>query len=209
MRTTTIAMLLLTAASVSHAGTMMFTTPGTGPDRTGDGFSLGVQFQVVAPNLTVVSLGIYDTTGGALKTDHEIGLWDVTAGNAQVADATVTAGTSNGGTPGFVFVGLTTPTALILGDTYRLAAYYPAGSSATTDHLLDCCSGSTAPAPNPDFIQLNGEFTPSNTIGGLSEPTGQAGHAYVGPNLQFNTPEPGTGLLILGAVALMARLRRR
>jgi hypothetical protein len=187
---------------------MMFTTPGTGHDRTGDGFSLGVQFVVLAPNLSVVSLGFYDTTGGALKTDHEIGLWDVTAGHIQVADATVTAGTSNGGVAGFLFVALTTPVALIQGDTYTLAAYFPAGDSASTDHLLDCCDG-TAPAVNPDFNPLHGEFTPSNVIGHLSEPTGIAGHAYIGPNLEFNTPEPGTGLLMIGALGLWLGRRRR
>ncbi len=202
----TLMVTLLAAAATAHAGTIMFTNPGTGSYRTGDGFSLGAQFVVASPVLTVVSLGFYDTTGGALLTDHEIGLLDVTVGNIQVADATVTQGTSNGGAPGFLFVDLTTPVALHLGDTYRLAAYYPAGNAGSTDHLLDCCSGS-APAANPNFNSFVGVFSPSNSVGHLSEPTGVAGHPYVGPNLTFNTPEPGTWLLI--TAGLLAIVRRR
>ena len=96
---------------------------------------------------------------------------------------------------------------LINGDQYRLAAYFPSGTS--TDHLLDCCQGA-APTADPEFTALVGAFTPSNVVGHLSEPTGTAGHAYVGPNLQFQAvPEPGTGALTLAVAALLGCMRSR
>jgi hypothetical protein len=193
---------ILALAAAAHAGTL-FSDAGGGNSRTGDGFTLGARFTVSAPNVNVVALGIYDATGGALLTDHEIGLWDVTKGNIQVADATVLAGANNGGVPGFVFVPLGFSLPLIVGDQYILGAYFPAG--AATDHLLDCCQGA-APTANPSFTGISGAFTPSNVVGSLSEPTGVAGHAYVGPNLQFNAPEPGTGMLMLAVAVLIGGL---
>lgn len=199
----TILTMLLAGAGVAQ-GAALFSNAGTGNDRLGSGFSLGVQFVVSASQLTVVSLGFYDTTGGALLTNHGLGLWDVTAGHLLVGDVTVNQGSSSGGSPGFIYVALPNPVALVNGDEYRLAAYYPTGDSSSTDHLLDCCTG-TAPTADPRFTSLVGAFTPSNVVGSLSEPTGNAGHAYVGPNLQFNTPEPGTGTLIIlaGAIAIL------
>jgi len=191
---------LIMTASIGRA-TLLFSDPGGGNSRTGDGFSLGAQFTVSVSNEEVIGLGIYDLTGNALLTAHEVGLWDVTAGNTMVADVTVPAGTTNGGTPGFVFVAPPSPVVLFNGHQYKLAAYYPSGAS--TDHLADCCQGA-APTADPGFTSIVGAFTASASVGSLSEPNGTAGHAYVGPNLQFQpTPEPATGLLILPAAALM------
>ncbi|HLW77491.1 MAG TPA: hypothetical protein VKS01_10905 [Bryobacteraceae bacterium] len=201
--------IVLMAAGLCHA-TTLFSDAGSGALRTGDGFSLGVEFTVNdSQPLFVFGLGIWDPSGNALASDHEIGLWDVTAGNIMVDDATVTAGTTNGGTPGFLFVSVP-QTLLNNGDTYQLATYYT--NSPNTDTLFNCCSGS-APTNDPNFTGLVGVFTASNTVGSLSEPNGTAGHAYVGPNMQFGpAPEPGTGTLLLSVAVLggcIRAMRRR
>jgi len=196
---------LLIAPAIGRAS-VLFSDAGGGNVRTGDGFSLGAQFTVSAPGLEATGLGIFDLTGNALASDHEVGLWDVTAGNVQVADVTVLTGTSNGGVPGFVFVPLPLPVILINGDQYRIAPYY---SGTSTDTLRDCCQGA-APTTDPSFTSVVGVFTFSNVVGHLSEPTGIAGHPYVGPNLQFQPiPEPGSFALMLAGAALLGGSRLR
>ena len=200
------AALALICANRGQA-TLLYGDAGGGNDRTGDGFSLGSQFTVSADNILVTDIGFWDDSGNALGDSHEVALWDVTAGNIQVADVTILAGTSNGGTPGFVFVSLPTVLALINGDTYTLAAYY---SSSSTDDLRNCCEGG-APTTDPEFTSVVGAYTASNLVGALSEPNGLAGHPYVGPNLQFEiAPEPGTlSTLLCGAGVLCWIWRRR
>jgi hypothetical protein len=199
--------LVLTIAGAAQASAL-FTSPGTGTVRQGQGFSLGAQFVVSAGGLVVTALGFYDVTGNALISDHEIGLWDVSAGNTKIADLTVTAGTTNSGVPGFLYVNLGAPVALTNGHTYRLATYYPTG---TGDALLDCCTGGTAPTADARFTSVVGAFTTSNVVGSLSEPNGTAGFPYIGPNLQFDTiPEPGTlGLTITAMTLLLAFAHKR
>jgi Domain of unknown function (DUF4082) len=203
-----LAIAILTASLASAAN--LYSDAGGGNDRTGDGFSLGSEFTVSASGLTVIALGIYDFTGNALITDHEVGLWDLTAGDVLPrADVTVAAGTSNGGVPGFLFVALGSGVALTNGDTYILGAYYPTGSS--TDRLLDCCQGA-APTMDPAFTAQHGVYSTSAAVGSLSEPTNIVAHAYVGPNLQFQpAPEPGTAALTFMAVAALSAysFRRR
>jgi hypothetical protein len=208
----TLILTIMTLPCIGRANTSFITDPGSGSLRTGGspsfGFSLGAQFTLSTVDGLdgfVLALGIYDPSGNALNTDHEIGLWDVTAGNTMVADATVTAGTTNSGVPGFLYVTLPVPVLLIDGDVYKLAAYY---SQTSTDTLLD---NNGTPTIDPNFSNTHGIFDPTGAVGQLSEPTGTAGNPYVGPNLQFQPiPEPGTGALLLVVCALAgwhARIR--
>jgi hypothetical protein len=199
--------VILAAMASCLSANRPFTTAGTGTDRTGtgapnpaiDGFSLGTQFVVDTQFALVAALGIWVAPTTTLTDSHDIGLWDHTAGDTEVAVATVPGGT--GRTLGeFGYVAWGTPVLLAMGDTYRLAAYYP----SPADQLHDCCSG-TPPAADPAFGSFVAVFTASDTIGSLSEPNGGAGDtAYVGPDFQFQVvPEPeefalaGLGLLTL------------
>ena len=184
---------------------MLFTTPGTGALRTGDGFSLGTRFTYSgAVTMLITDLGIEDVSGETWDHSHEIGLWDLTASNTQIADATV----DNTGTliSGFRYVHLGVQVLLTPAHQYTLAAYYfPTASSS--DHLLDRGAGTAIPpTADPSFTGFTAMFTGSNTAGSLSEPTGSAGDtAYVGPNFIFGpTPEPATfTLAACGALGLL------
>ncbi len=212
MKLYTLILTALIVPGIGKANTSFITDADSGSLRTGGspsfGFSLGAEFTLSTVNELdgfVLELGIYDPSGNALNTDHEIGLWDVTAGNTMVADATVTAGTTNSGVPGFLYVSLPTPVLMIDGDVYKLAAYY---SQTSTDTLLD---NNGSPTIDPNFSSTHGIFDPTGAVGSLSEPTGTAGNPYVGPNLQFQPiPEPGTGALLLVAGVLVGwRARAR
>jgi hypothetical protein len=195
------AFAFLLACSGIGSASMLFTTPGTGAVRTGDGFSLGAKFTYNGPSMALVTdLGILDVSGEAWDHSHEIGLWDVSQSNLQIADGTV----DNGGTliSGFRYVHLNVQVLLTTGHQYTLGAYYfPTASS--NDHLQD--HGGTDPTPDPLFSAFTAEFSSSNTAGALTEPTGNTfGAAYVGPNFIFQAPEPATFALTgCGALALL------
>jgi hypothetical protein len=188
----------------SFASTL-FTSSGGGADRTGDDFTLGTGFTVNSPGIIVTALGIYDV-GGAFTTDHQIALWDHTAGDTLVASATFLASNTNSGTPaGFLYVSIS-PLLLVNGDNYVLGAFYPSltfGSGG--DHLLDT-GGS--PGTDPNFGSFVSRF---DTHGTFQEPLGGAGDtAYIGPNLQFTpAPEPSTVFSIVAGLAGIALLKWR
>jgi hypothetical protein len=202
-------------SGVSSAS-FLFTTPGSGSVITGDGFSLGAEFTYNGGSgATITDLGLEDVGGETWDHSHEIGIWDVTAGNVQIADGTV----DNSGIliNTFRYVHLAIAVPLTPGDQYKIAAYYyPAASSS--DHLLYCCSGNPNPTPDPAFSGFAAEFSTSGSIGSLSEPGGSVGGetAYIGPNFIFQTPEPATfaltgcgalGLLLIRKVLKQARLK--
>jgi hypothetical protein len=189
----------------SSASTL-FTSPGSGADRQGDAFTLGTSFTVTSDGNIVTALGIYDV-GGAFTTDHQIALWDHTAGDTQVASATFLASNTNAGTPaGFLYVSIS-PLLLVKGDNYILGAFYPGTFAvASGDHLLD---HSATPGTDPNFNNFVARFDTSNS--GLQEPLGgTSGTAFIGPNLQFTpAPEPSTVFSVVAGLAGLALLKRR
>src|SRR5260370_3050989 len=142
-----------------------------------------------AVTMLLTDLGIEDVSGETWDHSHEIGLWDLTASNTQIADATV----DNTGTliSGFRYVHLGVQVLLTPTHQYTLAAYYfPTASS--TDHLLDPGAVTAIPpTADPSFTGFTAMFTGSNTAGSLSEPTLNARRTgHVRPNfLVVPTPE--------------------
>lgn len=194
--------------SCSFASTL-FTSAGTGTNRQGDAFTLGTSFDVVTGGNLVTDLGIYDTgdNGGVFTQDHQIALWDHTAGNTLVASATFLASTTSGGeSPGFLYISIA-PVFLISGHNYILGAFYPGTFAvASGDHLLDA---SSTPGTDPNFANFVARFDTSNA--GLQVPSGGAGvGAFIGPNFQFTpAPEPSTVATIVGGLAGLIWLKRR
>ena len=207
-------LLALALATGAHAS-FLFVDSGSHPLRYGDGFSLGSKFTVGSTNLEVTALGIYDVTGGGFFQSHEVGLWDVTAGNTQVADVTIPIGTSAVLLNGFRYIDVSSPVDLIAGDQYILAAFYPVGQVfGVNDQLLDCCGAGTNAGTSAGFGSFQAAFTTSGlgtSAGHLTEPNGTtAGTDYVGPNFVFVVvPEPSSSAVLgLGLIVLALRRRR-
>jgi hypothetical protein len=206
--------LIAVTASGASAGTV-FTDFGSHASRFGDGFSLGSEFTDVTPGLEATALGIHFENSNAPLQAHEIGLWDVTAGNTMVADVTMPsggAGTFSLG--GFLYISLPVPVLLNAGDRYVLAAFYPAGrDSAANDQIKDCCGSGNNPSTDPAFTAFLAVFSSTNTAGQLTEPLGgAAGTDYTGVNLEFQAvpvPEPTTLSLLGLATFAVGLLRRR
>jgi hypothetical protein len=204
---------LVMAVSVHLSASMLFTTPGSGGPRPGEGFSLGTQFKVNSPDILVTALGIYDT-GGQFGDNHEVALWDDSANGSlngpMTADVTVLKTSTNPATPaGFIFVLLATPVKLVKNDIYTLAAYYAGavGPPPTGDSLLDPGGAAT----DPNFSNFAGRFNNAGyPAGHLTEPdTNFGAPSYIGPNLQFQTPEPATLMTVGAALLALAFARKR
>jgi hypothetical protein len=168
----------------------LYLTPGNGPVRTGDGFSLGSDFTTdPSQSLWIYALGILDVSDETWDQSHPIGIWDVTAGNTMIAQGTVNyANTLVLG--GFRYVTVN-PVLLTPGHEFIIAAYYyPTASS--NDHLLDW-SSTTPPQVNTLFTNVTGRYTGSNTAGMLTEPMGGVTNRYVGPNFLWTTSDPSVG----------------
>jgi len=206
--------LALALATGAHAS-FLFTDAGSHPLRYGDGFSLGSKFTVVSANIEVTALGIYDVTGAGFFQSHEVGLWDVTAGNTQVADVTIPTGTSAVLLNGFRYIDVSSPVDLVAGDQYILAAFYPVGQVVgVNDQLRDCCGAGSNAATDANFGSFFAAFTTTglgSSAGHLTEPNGSvAGTDYAGPNFEFQSvPEPASGVLLGLGAAMLALLRRR
>jgi hypothetical protein len=209
-----VGLLALTAATAAHAN-FLFTDPGSHPSRFGDGFSLGSRFTDITPGtLTVTALGIYDFNGGGFFQSHDVGLWDVTQGNTEVAQVTIPAGSGAFSLNGFRYIDLISPVDLVDGDQYILAAFYPVGQVlGVNDQMLNCCTSGSNASTDPSFGSFSAAFSATglgSSVGHLTEPNGfTAGTDYVGPNLLFITPEPGSAVLLILGVGTLALRRKR
>ncbi len=199
--------VLSTALGLSAAGRVaagpiaLFTSPGSGALRTGDGFTLGSKFTVGSNNAIVSSLGVFDSTGVALAAATPVDIWDSVG--SVVAAATVPQGTAD--LNQFAYVSIS-PVTLLAGHSYTLGAYY--SSSADPAQLRD---HSSTPGTSPDFNSYLAAFTGSNTVGSISDPTGTtSGVAYIGPDFLYVVPEPSTLLLLAsGFLLICSRLPNR
>jgi hypothetical protein len=203
-----LAALVLLLAPGARAG-LLFLDGGSQPLRYGDGFSLGSRF-TSNTDWSVIALGLYDTTGNGFLQTHDIGLWDVTAGNVEVAQATMPTGSGTTLIDGFRFVDLGTPVDLVIGHQYILAAYYPSGQvPGVNDQLRDHTGAGSNPTTSSDFSSFSSAYTGSNTVGTLSEPNGfTSGTEYAGPNLEY-VPEPRSLALFVTGIALVWLRRGR
>jgi hypothetical protein len=207
-------LLALSLSTAAHAS-FLFTDAGSHALRYGDGFSLGSKFTVLDTNLETTALGIYDVTGSGFFQSHDVGLWDVTAGDIEVALITIPSGSSAVLVNGFRYVDLPTPLALVAGDQYILAAFYPVGEVlGVNDQMLNCCGSGSNAATDPSFGSFLAAFSTSGlgtSLGHISEPNGTtAGADYAGPNFEFQAiPEPAPLALMAFGLAALAYHRKR
>ena len=196
---------LSVAVSVDASPTALITAANPGSaaqiaDNYGHPGYIGYDFKVVNP-VTVDQLGFYDIkgdgkVGSGLVASHFLSLYLV-GDTTPLATATVDRTTTTLDN-GFRYASVA-PTALIPGDTYELSASIVANDG-------DFWLYQAQPTVSADFSSVNG--------GCCSEPSPYipsfGGGAYVGPNLEYIVPEPGScALLGLSAAGLLRRSRRR
>jgi hypothetical protein len=187
----------------------------------GAGLSLGYEF-TMTQDAEVSALGVYDGGSSGLSTDHAVGIFSPTDQVNPITDTTVLATDTNrvGTNPdGYFVYHNITPVTLHAGQTYRIAAYYPANSP----DLFIGGFFSTPYVVNALETEVFGYYT--EYAGALAYPvlwaypnyvetvpiTGEQiphGFPWTGPNFLLTVPEPASLSLLSASVMLLARRRR-
>jgi len=146
--------------------------------------TIGWSFSVVSTDITVTSLGIYDSGGDGLADAHAVGLW--TSGGTLLASTTIPNGAGATLLGSYRYVAIA-PVALSAGQTYVIGALYPTQSGDNIIHS----SAQTYAAP-VSFGQSR--QTPLNITGTdpLTFPGLNAGlpQGFFGPNFLCSYFEP-------------------
>jgi hypothetical protein len=87
--------------------------------------TIGWSFSVVGTDITVTSLGLYDSGGNGLADAHAVGLW--TSGGTLLASATIPSGSGATLLGGYRYVAIA-PVPLSAGQSYVIGALYPTQS---------------------------------------------------------------------------------
>jgi len=208
------------AAEPIEAFTSTITTGTTGNGKgrqTLKDFSLGLDFEVAHEHGIVIdSLGIWDDNGNGLSSSHTILLYNLADPSTPLAQIFTLPGT---GTlvDGYRYFDLASGISLAPGAQFSVVVYYP-GDNVDSN-------GNSGPTP-----PLLGEPTPifNGTIDGTTFITGIGSARYgnglvfpgtldTGPSSRYHAgsftytpnPEPGTIVLLSGALAAAGAWRRR
>lgn len=224
MRTRIAACVLAIAAIATSAAaepyqafesTITSGTLGNGKGRqTVRNFSLGLDFEVTFPHITISQLGVWDDNGNGLLSPHSLLIYDLASPSTLLAriDTLPGTGTLIGG---YRYFDLPSPLTLPQGTQFTMVVYYPAGNLDSNGN-----SGPTPPSlgePTPTFVG-DGYGIISNI--GLSRygtgfgfpsmiDTGPANRYHAGSFTYTPNPEPGTMVLLSGALAAAGIWRRR
>lgn len=208
------------AAEPIEAFTSTITTGTTGNGKgrqTLKDFSLGLDFQVAHEHgVTITQLGVWDDNGNGLLSPHSIMLYDLASVAMLLAQIDTLPGTGVL-VDGYRYFDLANPIALAPGTDFSVVVYYGPNNLDSNGN-----SGPTPPSlgePTPIF---NGEvdgYTFVTSIGtgrfgsGLMFPgmldSGPANRYHAGSFTYTPNPEPGTIVLLSGALAAAGAWRRR
>jgi hypothetical protein len=207
------------AADPVEAFTSTITTGTTGNGKgrqTLHDFSLGLDFEVAHEHGIVIdSLGIWDDNGNGLSSSHTILLYNLADSSAPLVQIFTLPGT---GTliDGYRYFDLADPISLAPGTQFSVVVYYPGDNVDSNGN-----SGPTPPTlgePTPIF---NGDINGVLIAGigsarygdGLVFPgtldTGPSNRYHAGSFTYTPNPEPGTIVLLSGALAAAGAWRRR
>ena len=223
MRTTIAACIVALAAFATSAAadpieaykaTITTGTTGNGKGRqTKQDFVLGLDFEVTYSHINITQLGVWDDNGNGLSSAHSLMIYDLSSPGAPLAQINTLPGT---GTliGGYRYFDLPTTLTLTMGTQFTIVVYYPTGNLDSNGN-----SGPTPPSlgePTPIF---NGGDGYLSNIGlarygtGLGFPgtldTGPANRYHSGSFTYSPNPEPGTMVLLSGALAAAGAWRRR
>ncbi len=190
-------------------------TQGNGKGRqTVRDFSLGLDFEVTFPHITITRLGVWDDNGNGLLSPHSLMIYDLADLSAPLAQIDTLPGTGVL-VDGYRYFDLLEPLTLEQSTKFSMVVYYPAGNLDSNGN-----SGPTPPSlgePTPIFIGdgfgllLNiGLARYGNGFGfpGTLD-TGPANRYHSGTFSYSPNPEPGTMILLSGALAAAGAWRRR
>lgn len=190
-------------------------TQGNGKGRqTVRNFSLGLDFEVTFPHITISRLGVWDDNGNGLVSSHSLMIYDLADPSAPLTRIDTLPGTGVL-EDGYRYFDLLAPLTLELGTQFSMVVYYPTGN-------LDS-NGNSGPTPpslgEPTPILLGDGYGFLSNIGlarygnGLAFPgtldTGPANRYHSGSFSYTPNPEPGTVILLSGALAAAGIWRRR
>jgi len=225
MRKSMVAMIAVLAAFATSAAAepidAFTSTITTGVMGNGKGrqtlrdFSLGLDFEVTTPyGIEITRLGVWDDNGNGLASPHTISLYDISNPAAPLARITTMAG-DGVLVDGYRYFDLDTPIVLADGTLFSVVVYYPAGNLDSNGN-----SGPTPPSlgePTPIFHGGIDDYVSSTGVGrfgaGLAFPgtldTGPSNRYHSGSFTYTPNPEPGTIVLLSGALAAAGAWRRR
>ena len=195
----------------TEAGAASFgITSVTSANTTSSTGARGYRFRAEA-TLSVTALAMYDVNGDGvgLLDGYDVHLW--TDAGALLGSVRIQPGTTSPIQSGFRFEAIT-PLLLSAGSIYRLSVDF--GDDANNPEFLFNPSAMTT-AAGFTILQSTGTATAGLTDFGVQGPNdafpgtvSTVGH--VGPNLMFDVvPEPGTGLLLVLGLVVIAASRRR
>ena len=214
-----IAVLATSAAAEpydAYKATITSGTTGNGKGRqTMRDFSLGLDFEVTFPHITITRLGIWDDAfGNGLSSPHVLMIYDLANPGAPLAQIETLPGTGVL-EAGYRYFDLPGGLTLEEGTQFSMVVYYPVSNVDSNGN-----SGPFPPAlgePNPVFA--GDGFGMLSNIGvarygnGLAFPgtldTGPENRYHAGSFTYTPNPEPGTIALVSGALAAAGAWRRR
>lgn len=225
MRKSMVAMIAALAAFATSAAaepidaftsTITSGTMGNGKGRqTLKNFSLGLDFEVTSSYaIDITRLGVWDDNGNGLVSPHTISVYDISNPATPLVQITTMPG-EGVLVDGYRYFDLAMPITLENGTLFSVVVYYPAGNLDSNGN-----SGPTPPSlgePTPIFHAGVDNYVSSTGVGrfgsGLAFPstldTGPSNRYHAGSFTYTPNPEPGTIVLLSGALAAAGAWRRR
>jgi len=194
--------LALFALSTAHAIPVLdVQTPGS--EYNGGSWTLGFEF-TVNQDISVTSLGVYDSGMNGLSNDAQVGIWD-NNGNL-LASAIVGAGTAGELDGYFRFTDIAA-LALSIGNSYYAGSYSgDTASSCNTNQGGSCII-------DPIINVIQDRYAGIYSFGFPSSSNGRTQGSWLGANFRYNeaaaVPAPGSLALIGAGLLGMALVRRR
>lgn len=214
-----IALFATSAAADTYEAYKATITSGVRGDGKGrqtmQDFTLGLDFEVTFDHVTIHQLGIWDDVyGNGLLSSHSLMIYDLSDPSAPLARIDTLPG---GGTlvGGYRYFDLAAPLTLTEGTQFSVVVYYPAGNADS--------NGNSGPLPltrgEPTPIFNGGGYGLISNIGDARYGTGFGFPSILdyGPENRYHAgsftytpnPEPGTIVLLSGALAAAGAWRRR
>lgn len=199
-----------------YKATITTGTAGNGKGRqTKQDFSLGLDFEVeTVHGIVITRLGVWDDNGNGLLSPHSLLIYDLANTSTPLVRLDTLPGTGvfEGG---YRYFDLPTGLTLLEGTKFSMVVYYPSPNFDSNGN-----SGPTPPSlgePTPIFVGDGYDFISNigvarfgfGNVFPVTLDTGPANRYHAGSFTYTPNPEPGTMILLSGALAAAGAWRRR